>query len=160
MATFKTRFIGHMVKELIAAGWTEQDITALASRGDISQDDKGRWQAVGARAYNAVRDAAQELHEAAARREAAIAKAAEIHWTKVGDAWGITGSGLVEGAEVTVTRRDGTTSTETVAHIISDIDGIQIATTLQAERDARQSAARDRARGYRMQDGGQIFDYA
>lgn len=55
-----------------------------------------------------------------------------VEWRKVSGQWCIAGAGLVPGAMVTVTRRNGTESLEVVGRIVSENDGIVYATVGQA----------------------------
>lgn len=55
--------------------------------------------------------------------------------------WGIKGHGLVPTAQVTVTKRDGSTSTVIVEKVIWDGGDVQIA-SIVADRHPRQSAHR------------------
>lgn len=75
-----------------------------------------------------------------------------ITYTKIGDAWGVRVTGTAEpGAQVTVTKRDGTTKTETVDAVISTRDGISICSIRQTPRASaptHRSAGRMRTCSY------------
>jgi len=60
-------------------------------------------------------------------RQAELSTGKRVEWTKVDGRWVIVGSDLVEGAEVTVTRANGTQSLETVKRIVGERDGLSLA---------------------------------
>lgn len=139
------------INRLRESGMTDDEIMALAAPFMIRISKDGEILDVDMRGVRAIEKACTDLAAKARMREAAIEAGKQIRWTKIGIGWGITGPGLVQGAQVTVTRRDGSTSTETVGMIISDVDGIQT---------ARIATTSSQSRGYRIQDGGEIWDYA
>ena len=74
-------------------------------------------------------------------------------FTKINGEWGIRGTGLSVGQSVTVTKRNGKTSTVTVAAIVSDSAMGQLA-TIESARSSRGSS-----RGYRStRSGGMCED--
>ena len=138
------------VEALLAAGWNLDQIKALTD-GRFSKNNAGEWETSSNRNLYAIKHAVTEL-------EMAKKRATQITWAKLRDgSWGIAGRGLVEGAEVTVTRRNGSTSTEVVGQIIETRGDMQLARIAPKSPLARTASY---SRGYRIQDGGEIWDYA
>lgn len=106
---------------LLNAGWTTEQILAL--HPDLEADTNGDWTAWNRRSEAAIDTAAQT--------------ATEIHWTKINGQWAIKGANLTEGSQVTVTKRDGRTSIETVGHILRTEGAITWATTTPKQRTRR-----------------------
>lgn len=74
------------------------------------------------------------LHEARQRhtdrlRRQALAAGHLVEWRRISGTWVLAGRHLREGDIVTVTRRDGTTTTEVVGPLIGCHDGLTLART-------------------------------
>ena len=133
----------------------QYDISEMAAQVGMTADELGA--AAGVEVFqNTVfgrRNEARIIHM--------VDQLSEIHFTRIGDEWGIMGRGLVAGQQATVTKRDGSQKQVTVATIISDEDGVQTATIAPEPRRTTSSTYRhDYQRGYRMDGNAQIWDYS
>ena len=87
---------------------------SLEHEGDFDPTQAGVYTVAGDRPYERFTAwvAAQIALGTFAEREATPAREGDYRWTKIGDSWAITGTDLVEGVKVAVTRADGSTSVE------------------------------------------------
>ena len=143
--------ITKQITALHAAGYTDAQIEALGPRVDVRYT-----QACNVASLTAV--------------NAAVDSLTRIEWARLSDGtWGIRGRGLTTGETVTVTKRNGATSTEVVGEILTDADGTQTATIATTPRRSTRpggttwgSNAADEARRIGRSYGinGQIWDNA
>jgi hypothetical protein len=115
------------VQAAVAAGLTPEQLAAATGCQVLA--DGERWETLGRQSQTKIFAYVETL--------------TRVSFTKVDGEWGVKGRGLVSGAEVTVTKRDGSTKSVHVGRIVSDVDGVQVATIGSAPtvREAAPEAA-------------------